>query len=303
MFKLCPLGISSAVPAHGRHMSAQLLIHESLSILLDCGEGTQFQIQKHNLKINKLNVILISHLHGDHILGLPGLLNSLSMNDRNQDIFLIAPPQIIEWLNLYFSISSSYFSFNLNFIPLKENLVPELVFENESLTIHSFLLKHSITTFGFKIVEKDKKRKLLQEKAEMDGIGFEFYSQIKEEIPFQINEKKINPEDYLGERKKSASYAYCTDTLYLPEICSFIKNVDLLYHESTYLIAEQEKATNVFHSTASQAAQIAQLASCKKLLLGHFSARYNDSNEFVKEASLIFPDVEAAIEGKFYSII
>ncbi|QHT69765.1 ribonuclease Z [Rhodocytophaga rosea] len=296
-FVLKILGSNSAAPAFNRNPTSQLLHVEQNYFLIDCGEGTQMQLNKYKVRFNRIDHIFISHLHGDHYLGLTGLLSTMHLNKRTEDLYLFGPPGIGEILTLQFKYSDTRLHYKIHFRELTQ--IRELIFENENLTVETIPLNHRIQCTGFLFREKPKKRRL--NKAVLpQNLSLSQIARLKKgedlvngqgEIIYRNEELTLPP-------KKSRSYAYCSDTSYYEPIIEQITGVDLLYHESTFLEVETQRASETFHSTARQAAKIAQLAKVKKLILGHYSSRYKDLSLFLEEARSIFPNTVLSIEGE-----
>ena len=271
--------------------------------MIDCGEGTQFRLQHFKISHYKIEHIFISHLHGDHILGLPGLINSMNITGRKKKLSIYAPAGLEEMIDKIFEVSGSHLAFEVNFINL--NLIKyEKILENNDVEIFSFPLDHRISTVGFKIIEKGKLRNI-------DPVMIKKFdltiNQIKaakygNDVEFPDG-TTIKNKDITLPPKKLRSYAYCSDTRYNPDITNYIQNVDLLYHESTYLDHLKDKAGERYHSTAGDAAKIAKKANVSKLLLGHFSSRYGDLSLFVEEAKEHFENVELGLDGHKFSVI
>lgn len=301
-FKLSILGSNAAVPAHSRNMTAQLLNMREHHFLIDCAEGTQHQFQRFGFKFQKINHIFISHLHGDHIFGLPGLLLSMSLNNRKEKLQIFGPLGIKTYLDTCFSISQSHLSFEIIFHetdPQKSSII----FENNDLTVRSFPLLHRIPTQGFLFKEKTQPRKMLKEKIGEYGIPFQDITKIKEGKDWMSPDGSLIKNNALtSDPVAPKSYAYCSDTAYFDQIIPFVATADLLYHEATYTHDLLEQANLSGHSTAIQAAEIAKNAGVKKLLIGHFSSRYADPQCLLNEAKTIFPNSELAIDGQVYSV-
>lgn len=301
-FEITILGCGSAMPTTLHHPPSQLIDMNEKLFMIDCGEGTQLQMRKYKVRMSKLHSLFISHLHGDHIFGLPGLISTLSLLERRADLNIYAHKEIDYLLNPLLTYLGSHLSFKINLFPLNPH-AEEVLFENKTLRVTSFPLKHRIDTNGFLF---EKKQSPLHINREM----IDFY-----DVPVkQINEIK-NGADYLTPDgslilnqhltfpgNPPRKYAYCSDTAFAPEIIPFIKNVDLLYHEATFAESERKRAEETFHSTAHQAAEIALAANAQKLMIGHFSSRYNETESLLKEAIAVFPNTELAVEGKIVSL-
>ena len=302
MFELTILGSSSATPTSARNPTSQFLNFNERYFLIDCGEGTQSRIRQNGLRMNKISHILISHLHGDHYFGLIGLLSSLHLLDIKHEINLYCTPQLKEILDLQFKHSDTWLKYPLkyHFHNPKES---KIIFEDEKLTVETIPLKHRIPCCGFLFREKPKQRTIRKELIEVYKLTPPQIVAIKNGENF-IDEtgRVIENEKLTNHPLPQRTYAFCSDTIYEPTIIEQINGVDLLYHESTFLEDKKERASETYHSTAKQAATIAQMAQVKKLLLGHFSARYKDLEDFKNEAKTIFANCELAIEGKSFRI-
>ena len=255
-FSLTVLGSSSAAPAHNRNLSAHLLNANERFFLIDCGEGTQFQLRKYHLSMQRIKHIFISHLHGDHFFGLIGLLNTMHLHGRKEELHLYADAQLENILNVQLQASGTFLLFPIIFHPLRYDS-GDLILEEQRITVHSFPLLHSIPTCGFLFREKNPPRR----------------------VPV------------------ARSYAYCSDTAYSEAIIPSLQNVELLYHEATFMQDLAATASDKLHSTTIEAASIALKARAKKLIIGHFSARYEDITPMIVEARTIFPQTFAAEEG------
>ncbi|MBA3665670.1 MAG: ribonuclease Z [Bacteroidetes bacterium] len=297
-FELLILGSSSASPTSERHPSAQLLNIAERYFLIDCGEGTQMQLRKCKAKFQAIDHIFISHLHGDHFFGLPGLLSSMHLLGRRQEITIYCPKELKGLMDLINKVSETTFTYTVNW-KFTSNEGLSLLFEDDKVQVYSFPLRHRIYCTGFLFCEKPLPRKIDKYQLDKNEISTSEILKLKKGMDVE-NEHGIlikNAEVTI-DPAPPRSYAYCSDTIYNPAICEFVKGVDLLYHESTFLDDHLPRAKKTFHSTAKQAAQIALEANAKKLLLGHFSARYGHLENFIEEASTIFNNCELAIDGK-----
>jgi len=297
MFQVTILGSSSATPAHKRHLSSQLVSHNDRLFLIDCGEGTQFQLLKYRIRLQRLDAIFISHLHGDHFFGLIGLLCTLSNQERTRPLQLFCPAGLKEILKLQFRVADTQLRYDLNITELSEKQAC-LLYENNGLEVSTIPLQHRIYCNGFLFKEKRKKPRFNQVKAKAEDIPLAYYSLIKSGNNLELGDgRKIIAEDFLFPPPPSLVYAYCSDTRYTHDILPYIQNVDLLYHEATFMQDLQNKAVITMHSTANEAADIARLANVKKLVIGHFSARYQDLNPLLEEAREVFKESYLAVEG------
>lgn len=300
--KLTILGNNSALPAHGRHPTAQFLSLAATDFLIDCGEGTQMQMARYGLKWRRLSHIFISHLHGDHYLGLPGLLNSMSLLGRTAPLVVAGPADLGQLLGLLKEISGGHpYGYEVRFHPVAP--AGEVLVDTPEFSVAAFPVEHRIEAYGFAITEKSKGRKLLVEKAQSAGVPVSFYNRLKAGEDYVAEDGTVISGKLLTEDgPPPRRYAYCADTRYTESFLNSIQGVDTLYHESTYLESDAEKAALRYHSTARQAATLAQKAGVKKLLLGHYSSRYDDVAAFVTEAADLFPETTATVEGESYEI-
>lgn len=297
-FDLLILGSSSASPTSERNPSAQLLNIAERFFLIDCAEGTQVQLRKYKAKFQSIDHIFISHLHGDHFFGLPGLLSSMHLLGRKQDITIYCPKELKGIIDLINKVSETTFNYTVHW-KFTDDKGLNLLFEDSKVEVYSFPLKHRIYCTGFLFKEKPLPRKI--DKFKLDQLEVSTSEILKLRKGMDVlndNGKMIKNEEVTLDPAKARSYAYCSDTIYNPAICDFIKEVDLLYHESTFLEEHAARAKKTYHTTAKQAAEIAKNANVKKLLMGHFSVRYGHLESFVNEASVIFNNCELAIDGK-----
>jgi len=297
-FELLILGSSSASPTSERNSSAQLLNIAERYFLIDCGEATQIQLRKFKAKFQSIDHIFISHLHGDHFFGLPGLLSSMHLLGRKQPLTIYCPKDLKTIMDVMNKASETVLNFPVNW-KFTENNGLNLLFEDAKVEVYSFPLKHRIYCTGFLFREKPLLRNIDKEKLAELKISTADILVLKKGMDVTNEDGElIKNKDVTRDPPPSRSYAYCSDTVFNPPVCEYIKDVDLLYHESTFLKEHEARAKKTFHSTASQAAEIANKAGVKKLLLGHFSARYGNLEEFVEEALPIFNNCDLAIDGK-----
>jgi len=300
--KVTILGNNSALPAFGRHPTAQAVSVYGDMILFDCGEGTQIQMQRFALKWRKLQYIFISHLHGDHYFGLPGLINSMSLLGRSLPLHLYAPAPLEPIIQQILEIADTTLCYPYFFHPLKEG-ASEMLVDNDSFSVKSFPVEHRISCHGFLVERKTKGRKLLPDKCRQYEIPAYFYDRLKHGADYQRADGLLVKNEWVTDEGPSPKrYAYCADTVFTESFIGHIKGADTIYHECTYLEQDADRAAARFHSTARQAAQIAKLAGAKQLLLGHFSSKYKDLEPFREEAARIFPNVLVTTEGVAYEI-
>ncbi|MEP6513998.1 MAG: ribonuclease Z [Parafilimonas sp.] len=300
MFGVTILGNNSALPAHDRHPTAQVITMSDQLFLVDCGEGTQIQMNFYKIRRSRINHIFISHLHGDHYFGLPGLITSYGLLDRVHDLHLYAPLPLKTILDLQLSFSATKLPFELHFHPLEER---GILLDEEKFSVECFKVFHRIDCWGFLFREKRKPRKINAAQTTKYNIPVAYYERLKQGKDYiQQNGERTANELLTIPNKPSKSYAYCADTLFTESLAEKVKNVNMLYHEATYLKDKQEKAVSRFHSTSVQAAALGKLANAKQLLIGHFSSKYETLDEFLTEACEIFPNTQLALEGQTYLI-
>lgn len=296
--KLTILGCNSATPRINTNPTAQVLEICNHIFLIDCGEGTQVQLRKNKIKFSRIKHIFISHLHGDHYFGLVGLISTFRLLTREADLHVYAPKGLKEVITLHMKLSGSWTNYKLIFHELVSKK-SEIIFEDYKVEVYTIPLDHRIYTNGFLFKEKEKERKLNIGKVEDAKIDVAYYRKLKQGFDVENEEGKlIKNQDVTSSGPKPKSYAFCSDTAYNEDIIPIIKEVNVLYHESTFLEKHSKLALSTKHSTAKQAASIARLANVGRLLLGHFSTRYDDLNYFRTEAKEIFKNVELAEDGK-----
>ncbi len=300
--KLTILGCFSATPRVNTNPTAQVLDIKNHLFLIDCGEGTQVQLRKNKIKFSRIKRVFISHLHGDHYFGLIGLISTFRLLTREADLHIYAPKGLKEVITLQMKLSSSWTNYKLIFHELNSTK-SELIYEDDKVEVHTIPLDHRILTNGFLFKEKESERKLNIDAVEEAKIDVAYYRKLKQGFDVENKEgKQIKNETVTQAGPKPKSYAFCSDTAYHESIIPIIKAVDLLYHESTFLDKHESLAESTKHSTAKQAASIARLANVGRLLLGHFSTRYDDLNAFITEAKEVFEEIELAKEGKTFTI-
>ncbi len=296
--KLKILGSQGALPRRGMYSTSQILNIKNKYILIDCPEGVQFQLKNFRIKFSKIDCILISHAHGDHYFGLIGLISTYSLLRRKNKLKLFCPRVVSEIINAQMKISSMFLTYDLEIIELNSKK-SEKIYESNDFSIFTIPLKHSIYSNGFLFQEKNNKRKLNLDLAQKLNINKVYYNKLtKGENVFNEKGKEIDFREVTSKGSKNKSYAFCSDTTYFPNIIKKISNVDLLYHESTFLEKDREKAKLTWHSTAKDAAKIARDAKIDKLIIGHFSSRYENLDLFINEVKQIFQNVELAYDGK-----
>lgn len=301
-FELIILGCSSATPTSSRNPSAQLLNVAERFFLIDCGEGTQIQLRRFKIKFQRINHICISHLHGDHYLGLIGLLASMHLLGRTADLHLYAPAELKEIIDIQHKHSQTFLNYKIVFHPLKENS-SEIIFEDEKLSVETIVLNHRIPCWGFLFKEKPLLPNIDTYAIEKYHIPIAYIPKIKAGGDFKTEDgKMIKNEKLIIPAPTPRTYAYCSDTCYDESLLPQIKNADVLYHEATFMNDRAERAKTTFHSTTLQAATIAKKAQVKKLIIGHFSARYNELEPLLQETKSVFDNSFLAIEGEKHKI-
>lgn len=302
-FQVTILGSSSATPVRNRFPSSQLLnINEKL-FLIDCGEAAQIQLLRYGLKASRIDHIFISHMHGDHYFGLPGLLSTLHLNGRTKPLNLYGPPELMEIIRLNLQYSQTELRYPLEFYPVN-SLDPERIFENSEITVETIIMNHRIPCTGFLFREKQRLPNIRRDKIEEYNIPPDEIPGIKQGNDYTLpgTGKTISNEELTIPARQPRAYAYCSDTLVKPDITAQIKEVDLLYHEATFTREMLDRAAQTFHSTAEQAGEIARMAGAKRLVIGHFSARYRELNTLLEEARSVFPDTQLAKEGETFEV-
>ncbi|KEO72558.1 ribonuclease Z [Anditalea andensis] len=303
-FSVTILGSNSAAPAHNRNQTSQLVNIGKSSILVDCGEGAQIQLRKFGIKTGNLDYILISHLHGDHYLGLMGVISTFHLNKRSKPLTIYGPKGLDEIITIQLKYGNLKLNFPLHFVQT-DPYHKTLIIDEKSFKIFSFPTKHRIACTGFIIREKPKPRNLVKDELLKHNIGIEAINTLKsgKNVLDPITHQVIySLEKFTYPPLPERTYAYSADTIYDRDLINYFTGADLLYHESTFMEKEAERATETFHSTAAQAATIAKESGVKKLLLGHFSIRYKELDEMLIEAREIFPNAELSIEGKTFYI-
>ena len=301
-FNVLILGSSSASPTLHRNPTSQLINIDEQYYLIDCGEGTQLQLRKHKIKFQRIHHIFISHLHGDHYLGLMGLVQTFHLLGRTSPLNLYGPKDLKTILDVHLKYSKSNLSYDIIFHETKIDS-SKVIFENDKVKISTIILKHRVPCTGFLFKEKSKPRKINVNAVKTYNVPKYALNDIKEGADFIVeNGKTILNKQLTYDSSPSFSYAFCSDTMYNEEIIPIIKGVDLLYHESTFIEEHSDKAKRTYHSTAKQAATIALKSKAKHLIIGHFSNRYADLDILLDEARTVFKKTELALEGCQFKI-
>lgn len=301
-FEVLILGNSSATPMYDRHPTAQVLNFNEQMFLIDCGEGTQTQLYRYGVKSSRINHIFISHLHGDHYLGLVGLLSSQHLVGRKAELHLYGPSALKEILELHFKYSDTQLRYPLIFHPTDPHR-REVILETDSLKISSFPLRHRIECTGFRFDEKERSATLKKDEVERLGIPVPYLKLLKKGVDYVADDGTIyKAKDLTYPAPPPRSYAYCSDTVMSEDYFEAIQQVDLLYHEATFLHDRVDRAKETFHTTSLEAAQIAVAVGAKKLLLGHYSARYKDLQPLLEESRTVFRQTALSEEGKWFLV-
>ncbi|RAV28607.1 ribonuclease Z [Sinomicrobium soli] len=299
--KLTILGCYSATPRAFTNPTSQVLEIKNHLFLIDCGEGTQVQLRKHSVKFARIRKIFISHLHGDHFYGLPGLISTFVLLGREAALDIYGPKGIKEAITLMLKLGNSWTNFPLIFHELS-SADSECIFEDEKVEVHTVPLRHRVYTNGFVFREKPGERKLNIDAVQEYGIDRCYYRNIKNGKDVRLDSGEVVANALLTfDPAAPKSYAFCSDTMYKPDIVPLIEDVDVLYHESTFLEDHSDLAVTTRHSTARQAAEIARMAGVGKLILGHYSIRYPGLEGFRQEAAAVFENVELADDGKVFT--
>lgn len=296
--KVTILGCYAATPRTLSNPTSQVLELSNRLFLIDCGEGTQVQLRKKKVKFSKINHIFISHLHGDHCFGLIGVITTFAMLGREADLHIYGPKGIKEFILTPLRLSGSFTSYNLCFHELSSS-ESEIIFEDEKILVRTIPLKHRVYTNGYHFQEKPKERKLNIEKAKHYNIEKCYYQNIKNGKDILLDNGQLIPNAELTfDPEPPKSYAFCSDTIYNEAVIPIIKDVEVLYHESTFLEKDAQYTERTMHCTSKQAAAIAKKANAKNLILGHYSTRYGSIEPFKTEAEEIFPNVFLADDGR-----
>ncbi len=300
MFSVTILGNNSALPACERHPTAQVVSLQEQLFLIDCGEGTQIQLARYKVKRGRINHIFISHLHGDHYFGLIGLITSMGLLGREQDLHVYGPAGLEEIIQLQLRVADTSLPFHLQFHVIDQE---GILLDHPKYSVSCFSTQHRIPCFGFIVREKKKPRKINRDACLLHGIPAVYYERLKNGDDYERRDGSTVANDLVTFANSPAlSYAYSADTIYDPSLATKVAGVTMLYHETTYLKDQEERATLRFHSTTVQAAAIAKSAGVEKLLIGHFSSKYETLDDFLSETCAEFPNTQLALEGATYFI-
>jgi ribonuclease Z len=299
---LLVLGTGSATPTLDKNPSAYVLSVDNEQFLIDCGEGTQFRLLQHKIKHTRIRHIFISHLHGDHYFGLIGLISSLSLNRRTEDLSIFAPRGLAEILTLQMKHSETILNFKIHFIET-DTTKAQIILDTPLLSVETIPLIHRVPCCGFLFRKKASKRKILAEKLP-ENFPIPYLKMLKDglDITDALTGNFYKNENYTTEGHPSKSFAYCSDTAYNELIINQLKNIDTLFHEATFTDDELKRAIQTNHSTARQAASIAQQAGVRQLIIGHYSSRYKSLEKHLNEAKEVFENTHLATEGEVFQI-
>ncbi len=296
-----PLGTASAVPTRTRHLSSVVLWRAGRLLLFDCGEGTQYRLLAAELKVSRLEAIFITHFHGDHFFGVFGLLATLAMLNRTEPLVVVGPEGIRRLIESMPGLSEAARGFPIRYVELAEGFEHAVVLETSDYVVTARPVEHRVFTLGYRFEEHTRPGHLNVERARALGVTEpEQYRALKEGRPVQVGDRWVRPEEVLGPSIPGRTFAYLTDTRPCENSQRLAKGVDLLYHEATFGEVHHALAVERGHATAREAAELARAAGARWLLLGHFSARYEDPTPLVAEARAVFPNTEAAAELKRY---
>lgn len=300
MFAVTILGNNSALPAHERHPTAQVVTIDDQLLLIDCGEGTQMQMSRYKIKRSRINHILISHLHGDHYYGLIGLLTSYALQNRQTPMHIYAPPGLQHIIQVQLDVVHAILPFEIIFHSITDE---GKIIDEDKFIVECFHVQHRVPCFGFLVTEKKQSRKLDMDKIASYDIPYSFFERLTKGEDFYLPNGDCIKNEFLTKQNSTPKqYAFSADTKFYPPIADKIKHADLLYHEATYLDNLRDRAIDRFHSTSIQAAELAGLANVKKLIIGHFSSKYESLEEFLYEAIPVFPETALANEGVTFII-
>lgn len=301
-FEVTILGCGSATPTLRRAATAQYINARERYFLIDCAEGTQLQLRRYKAQVQRLHAIFISHLHGDHYLGLTGLLSTMHLLGRKKELKLYGPEGLMEILNVHWHFGKTTLGFPLEFTPLVPKQA-QMLYTDSQVVVRSFPVKHRIECWGFRVEEQPLKHKLVREAIDRYNVPIAWRKRVVDGEDYVDEFGKVIPNSALTVQPRPPKvYAYSADTLYDANIVPHVKNADLLYHEATFANDMEYRARETFHSTAAQAGQIAKMAEVKQLVIGHYSARYRNIDLLVNEARQYFPDTIGAEDGMCFTL-
>lgn len=301
-FKIHILGCGSALPTLKHNASSQVVEIREKFFMIDCGEGTQMQMRRSRVRFTKLNAVFISHLHGDHCFGLIGMLSTFGMLGRTASFHVYAPAEFEPMLQMQMDMFCSGLEYEVVFHPV-DTTQHIVIYEDKSLTVETIPLSHRVPCCGFLFREKKASRHINRAMTDAYDIPIAYLHLIRQGLDWTTPEGEVVPNERLTfDADPARSYAYCSDTRYLPRLHELVEGVNVLYHESTYADEHVERARKYFHSTASQAATVARDAHAGKLLLGHYSARYDDESAILSDARKVFAESYLTREGDVFEV-
>lgn len=301
-FHLTILGSNSAVPAFGRFPTSQYLKVHDFHFLIDCGEGCQIRLSQYKLKRNAINHIFISHLHGDHVYGLPGLLTSMSLNGRKEALTIFGPVGIQEMIQTVFRLSGAYMSYPVKFVELDSDGMTRIL-ELDGLRVSAFPVFHRVPCYGYLFEEQLQEKNIIKEKISQYNISIEEIKAIKKGEALVRAGKFIPNTELTHPAPKPVRYAFCADSMADPSLAKVLEGVTAMYFETTYLEDMKDQAEERGHSTALQAARLARMADAELLITGHYSSRYRDLEAFREEALQLFPNVILGRDGEMVDLV
>ncbi len=301
--EIIPLGTGAAIPAHGRHLSACALRREGRVLLFDCGEGTQFQLLRAGVKRSRIEAVFITHLHGDHLYGLPGVLTTAALLERTEPLTIAGPAGLRAILESLPGLENDWLPFEVRYVVLEEGFEHDVVYETAAFTVEARPLEHRVFAVGFRLEERPRPGRVDAAKAEALGVaGAEIGRLVRGEAVTTAGGRTVQPEEVVGPERPGAAFAYCLDTRPCDGGRRLAEGADVLLHEATFGEEHRERAAETGHSTARQAAEVARDAGAGRLLLTHFSARYEDAAPLVAQARSVFQNTEAARELEAYRV-
>jgi ribonuclease Z len=300
--EIIPLGTGSAIPTKDRGLSAFALRREGRVLLFDCGEGTQFQLLRAGVKRSRIEAIFITHFHGDHLYGLPGVLTTMALLDRSTPLTIVGPTGLREIVQSLPGLKNDWLPYETRYVELEEGFEHAVVYEHDGFTVEARPLEHRVFAAGFRFETQPRPGRVDAERAAALGVRGPAIGRLVRGEAVRVDGRTVQPEEVVGPERAGVSFAYCLDTGPCPGARRLAEGVDLLVHEATFTEEMRERAAETGHSTARQAAETAREAGAKRLLLTHFSARYDDTAAFVGEARSVFENTEAARELEAYRL-
>lgn len=301
--EIIPLGTSAAIPAYGRHLAACALRRAGRVLLFDCGEGTQYRLLEADIKRSRVEAIFITHLHGDHLYGLPGVLTTMALLERTDPLTIVGPAELPDILRALPGLKNDWLPFEIAYVELEEGFAHAVVYETSAFTVEARPLDHRVFAAGFRFETRARPGKVDAEKAKALGLaGHQIGALVRGEPVTAADDRVVQPREIVGPERAGVSFAYCLDTAPCDGARLLAEHADLLLHDATFGDEHAERAAETGHSTARQAAEVASDAGAKKLLLSHFSARYPTTDGLVSAARAIFENTEAARELEAYRL-